>query len=562
MYCITPRDTPETSTFADKKNSRTENNYRWACAHAEFNHSSDEDVKELLQQAFITRINELSNEHKEETSMSQQILAACLEGCKFIRDNTKVDRAGVLFPDNELILIGSPEMDLKLTAMWYKMKRVVPPETPLREVLRTIEARSRFDEDVISAPIFSRVGYNKKTKRYQISLYNQLIIYFDNKGSYELIEQSHPEALYFAKSNIQAPFPIPSKENHNIHALWKHLNIDTAEDRLKILAWMLSALKCSTVYPILELIGLQGSTKSTTQRRIRSLIDPTMADSASKADSGETIALLTYSQHVISFENIVYLSKDIQATLCQSSTGGTYSKRKHYTNNQNQYIELLAPVILNSISSHITTSDLLERSIQIECQDMRGRKGFKSPEKCIEEWEDEYNLIFSGLIDLMAKVLQILPSVRTKAALRMVDYVTMGEALVKLFGRQEEGTFEGYMTLANSINLISLSQGSPAAAILLEYAKSKKNKVVFDGFADELWRELLKKAKNEKRFPTSSRGLMGALSTNMLGLREQGIEIDRGIPGRDKKRKLKITVNTEVFTEWEKEWTKNNTAER
>ena len=76
----------------------------------------------------------------------------------------------------------------------------------------------------------------------------------------------------FRRTKMARPLLIPD-ENGTIDDLRAIVNI-AEEDLVLLVPTILEALRVDTAYPITEIVGQQGSAKSTTQETITSLIDP------------------------------------------------------------------------------------------------------------------------------------------------------------------------------------------------------------------------------------------------------------------------------------------------
>ena len=77
--------------------------------------------------------------------------------------------------------------------------------------------------------------------------------------------------IIFCRTQSMRPLPIP-QTGGNVDLLWQFTNIPEADRRL-VLAWILECYRCDTPYPVLELIGEQGSAKSSTQRALIPITD-------------------------------------------------------------------------------------------------------------------------------------------------------------------------------------------------------------------------------------------------------------------------------------------------
>lgn len=94
-----------------------------------------------------------------------------------------------------------------------------------------------------------------------------------SEGHWE-IENAPP--VRFRRTGTMRALPIP-EGGGRIDDLLEVMNL-RAEDLPMVVTYILDAFRPDTPYPILELTGLQGSAKSTTQDRIRQLIDPNQSN--------------------------------------------------------------------------------------------------------------------------------------------------------------------------------------------------------------------------------------------------------------------------------------------
>lgn len=78
--------------------------------------------------------------------------------------------------------------------------------------------------------------------------------------------------VLFTRTPSMRPLPMPAIDG-DVGLLWQHTNVQAGR-RVMVLTWLIDGFRPDTPFPVLELVGEQGSAKSTTQSVLRSLVDP------------------------------------------------------------------------------------------------------------------------------------------------------------------------------------------------------------------------------------------------------------------------------------------------
>jgi hypothetical protein len=116
-------------------------------------------------------------------------------------------------------------------------------------------------------------------------------------------------------------------------------------------------------YPILAIAGEQGSAKTVLSKLLRALIDPSMAPVRALPRDERELFIAASNGHVLAFDNFSGLPPWLSDTLCRLTSGGTFSTRRLFTDQDEILFAAARPVILNGIEGLITRPDLADRAI-------------------------------------------------------------------------------------------------------------------------------------------------------------------------------------------------------
>lgn len=331
----------------------------------------------------------------------------------------------------------------------------------------------------------------------------------------------------FWRPNSSRPLPLPAPGG-NLDDLWKFCNIPE-ESRPLVMAWMLEAMRPETPFPILALCGSQGSAKSSTQSKLRRMIDPNAVNLRAAPKSTEDVYVGAGCNWLVSFENLSHLSPQMQDALCTLATGGGFAARTLFTNAEETLIEAKRPVVINSIPPVVTAQDLTDRVIHVELPTIEYRE-----EAEIEAaFSEALPGIFGALLDLMVGALKQLPNATlTNRRIRMADFARFGEAMTLHQGR-EPGTFCRLFEANRKESVARGLDASPVANAVRELAEAERSDLVFEGTMKRLLERLNGLRPDGESWPKSPRGLGDALRRQAPALAAIGVHVSIGKPGRD-----------------------------
>ena len=424
----------------------------------------------------------------------------------------------------EVHMLNSAGFDRWLRGQVYAAHKIGVPDQAMKTTIATLGAVGTFE----GLEVETHMRCAKLGDAYYLDLCDERWRAIRiSAGAWEVQDRS---PVMFTRPAGARPLPQPGARG-NVNLLWKHLNVPK-DARPLVLTWLLDAMRPDTPYPALELAGEMGSSKSTTQRRLRALIDPVAVPLRGAPKCVEDIHIAAANAQVCSFENLSSLSQDMQDALCILSTGGGYATRQLYTNGDEHVISSKRPVILNGINAVATAPDLIERVISVELPTIAAAK--RQDEQTMEAaWQKDYPAVFTGLLTLFADALELLPRVVIPAGLkkRMLDYQRLGEAACMALG----GKAGEFSQRLDSMHGDSLARGleSYGIAVGIQMLSARPEGREWEGTYLQLLTELNRMQEIDRsNWPRSPRHLSGQVKRIAPALRRAGVTIEAAGRGR------------------------------
>lgn len=450
----------------------------------------------------------------DDETVADKLIALARSQCQFLHDGQRepyavFEAAGA----RQVHRVLSQGFIDYLSHAYYTQHDRAPTEQSLKVALATLRGQAQFEGE--ACEVFTRIA--KTEAGYWLDLCNDAwqCVQITATGWAVVAGAGAP---LFTRSASMRPLPVPERGG-TLAALWPLVNIPEA-DRLMVLAWMLECLRADTPHVVLELVGEQGSAKSSTQRALRRLIDPNQADLRAAPKSVEDVWIAARNSHLVSLENLSHLHPQYQDALCVLATGGGYSARTLYTNAEETILELRKPIVLNGISVIVTAQDLLDRCLHIDLPTIHNRELAGDMEARFEAGQPA---LLGALLDLFVKVLATLPSVSIppEQRPRMADFAALGEAVFRVHG-EPAGAFLTRYNAMREDGVRRTIDASPVGAALAVYLAEVPGG--FNGTLSELLDRLDRYRPHGEAWPRSPKGLGDALRRLAPALRLIGFE--------------------------------------
>ena len=284
----------------------------------------------------------------------------------------------------------------------------VPKSQSLTESIETLQGMAQESKPV---PVHLRIAEtNGKVWLDTMDEDNHLILLHD--GEWKITDRTEFGAPIFRRSQAMRPLITPARPD-NIKAsfakLWLVINVPV-EYQTFVLAWMVHAIIHEhSAYPLLYLQAEQGSGKSTAERRIVELVDPSIDVGGSLPTNDEALAIAALSSRVLVYDNLSTIPTTKRDMLCRVSTGGTVRKRQLYTDSGEKIYEIRRPVLLTAINLGTNSPDLTNRMVRAELHRLEQSQR-KSDDELKAMWNETKSEIYGALLSIAARVMQTIES--------------------------------------------------------------------------------------------------------------------------------------------------------
>jgi hypothetical protein len=418
-----------------------------------------------------------------------------------------------------------------LRQQYYERTWDAPSPAALSAALNVLEAQAQFDgpQRKVSVRLAEQDG----------------LIYLDladefwrcveiNANGWRIAEDT---PVRFRRSAGMQPLPLPVRGG-SIEALAPFVNLASDNKFVLVVAWLLGALRPGGPYPVLAIAGEQGSAKTVLSKLLRALVDPSVAPVRALPRDERELFIAASHSHVLAFDNLSGLPPWLSDTLCRLTSGGAFSTRRLFTDQDEILFTAARPIILNGIEDIVTRPDLADRAMVLMLAPIAERQ--RRPEHALwREFELARPYILGALLDAAARGLQMLPRVRLQRLPRMADFALWATACESAF--RPTGTFEAAYSNNRRDAIENMVDADPVAAHVRELMAERAQ-----------WRgrasDLLQAGTNRSGWPQSARALAGRLRRAQTFLRTLGIEIVFGREGRLGTRTITITAISDFIT--------------
>lgn len=310
----------------------------------------------------------------------------------------------------------------------------------------------------------------------------------------------------------------------NLNDLRELLQLDM-KNWVLLLAFLIISLKPTHPYMALLLSGGHGSGKSKISELVKRIIDPNALEKFRLPKDEHTLAIQAAMAWMLVYDNTSAVRWDLSDAFCAMLTGGGFSTRKYYTDDEQRMFKNARPAIINGIGEFASQHDLLDRAIAIKLPPMPA--GTRMTEKTINaRFEAILPGVLGCLFDIVSVALRRFNEVESPTTVRMADAAQWLIAAEPATGLPE-GTF--LRALEASVKEVTVENtiNHPLVLAILKLLDHVGPERAFEGSMGELHDKLRNEhGRLDPQMPQTASHLSNALQRLAHGMAEIGIKVE------------------------------------
>lgn len=262
---------------------------------------------------------EAENERKPSQA---ELLIRCAEGADLFHSPAGDSYATVSVHDHrETHLVKAKGFRRWLVRTYFEKYGRPPGNQALQDALGLLEARAEFDGP--QREVYVRVAEHSGHVYVDLANEDWQVVEITPAGWRVVAGEGAP--VRFRRPRGMLALPTPGRRADGADSLLRRFfNVSSDEDLRLIVAWLVAALRPAGPYPILLFQGGQGTAKTTNERVVRALVDPSAAPLRTTPRSEHDLFIAADNAHVVALDNISSLQPWLSDALCRLSTGGGF----------------------------------------------------------------------------------------------------------------------------------------------------------------------------------------------------------------------------------------------
>jgi hypothetical protein len=352
------------------------------------------------------------------------------------------------------------------------------------------------------------------------------------------VRPAAPEGVWFTRGPRSGELPAPVRDPLvGIDRLWAHLRV-VPEAQPMLLAWLIAAWRPDRENAIVLLEGPAGAAKSTTARRLLSLVDPVVSAAGglrSPPKDEDALKVSLSSTRGIAFDNLASIPAWMSDMLCQAVTGGDTETRRLFTDADVVAVNIQAAVILTGLGFGTLRGDLASRVIPVEL-DRLDETDRRERSELDAAWEADRPALLGALADLTVQVMVTAPGLTLARRARVADYGRILAGVDAVLGTDGHAA---YLAAGEALQA-AVADDDCVAKVIVSWVHGFDTGHTWSGTTERLLGLLNGRCKWTRESPAprywpTTAGQLGKRLPRIIDpLRTAGVEVTRATRGRER----------------------------
>lgn len=372
----------------------------------------------------------------DEKQTDREVAVRIAESADLFRDtNGKAFARINVNGHTETVPVKSPRFRHWLSHKFRDERGKVPAADSKTAAVEHALGVAEFNEQ--TREVFVRIGHAENRSKIYVDLCDATwrVVEIDADG-WRILDEA-PVPLFHAEGML--PLPTPERGG-SLSLLRRYVNAEDEATWKLLLGFLVGTTMPDGPYVHLSLHGRQGSSKSTTTRMLREVIDPNAAPIRSQPKTLQDLSIAAHRSRMLALDNLSHIDQTWSDAFCRLSTGGGFSTRTLYEDDGETVFYGKRPVIFNGISELATKGDLIDRMIVLELPPLGDRH--TDEDRLYSAFKADHPKILGGLLDATAQAIRNREAARASIERlpRMADFAIWVEAASGTLG-MEPGEF-------------------------------------------------------------------------------------------------------------------------
>lgn len=420
------------------------------------------------------RRSEASREARQKESQANRLVeCAQASGIELFHDQHGDPYAAI--PDEHgrrILSVDSRDVSLWLRRLAWNELKTAPTGEVITTVRQTLASIARFDGE--ERALHVRCAWHGGSIWIDLDGHRAARV---TTGAWEMVEL--PPILFRSFAH-QKPLPTPVRGG-GLRDCLRFLRIKDGKTETLFLSYLVAAMVPDIPVAALIVHGVQGATKTTLLKIVKRLLDPSAVEVRGGVRDQTEFAQAAAQGRVLFFDNLSSMPGWLSDALCRTVTGEGWSKRSLFTDTETTVLEYRGVVGLGGINVVADRADLLDRAVIISLDPV-------SPEERREErafwadFEEARPRILGGMLDVLARAMEIEPGLELKSLPRMADFARWCAAAAVAMGGTAEDFLEAFGENVARQNEVAV-EASPVAQAVIACMRERAE---WEGTAHEL----------------------------------------------------------------------------